>query len=115
MVDNVIHYDEDPRLEDDDIFARLSDTVRTGCHRGKVVGLMYFQRPEDARREVDDAGFEDLTLHGVLGPCWSIRNLDEAWSDEQSREAILRVVRLLDREESLMGFSTHYITISYRP
>lgn len=112
LVDNVIHYDEEPRLDDDTVYHRLADTVRTGRHRGKVVGLMYFSRPEDTRREVAAAGFVDVTLHGVLGPCWTIRNLDEAWTDERSREAILRVVRLLDREESLMGFSTHYVTIS---
>ena len=114
LVDNVVHYDEAPRLDDDAIYERLADTVRTGRHNGKLVGLMYFQRPEDARREVADAGFEDVTLRGVLGPCWAIRNLGEAWSDTHRREAILRVVRLLDREESLMGFSTHYITISHK-
>ncbi|MBR3764850.1 MAG: class I SAM-dependent methyltransferase [Clostridia bacterium] len=114
LVDNVIHYDENPRLDDDALYERLADTVRTGCHRGKVVGLMYFHRPEDARREVGEAGFAEVAQHGVLGPCWAIRHLDEAWPDMKKREAILRVVRLLDAEESLMGFSTHYITVSRR-
>lgn len=114
LVDNVIHYDEAPRLDDDAVFTRLADTTRTGCHKGKIIGMMHLARPEEARKEVEAAGFAEVTLHGVLGPCWAIRNLDEAWMDEAKREAILRVVRLLDREESLMGFSTHYITISHR-
>lgn len=112
MVDNVIHYDENPRLNDPATFARLAETVQTGNHTGKVIGEMYFQRPADARAEVSSAGFADVRLHGVIGPCWAIRNLDEAWADASQRETILQVVRLLEGEESLLGFSTHYITIS---
>ena len=112
MVDNVIHYDENPRLNDPATFARLAETVQTGNHTGKVIGEMYFQRPAEALKEVTSAEFADVRLHGVIGPCWAIRNLDEAWADAHQRETILRVVRLLDGEESLLGFSTHYITIS---
>lgn len=112
LVDNVIHYDEAPRLNDPATFARLAATVRTGNHTGKVIGEMHFQRPADALEEVMSAGFADVRLHGVIGPCWAIRNLDEAWADAHQRETILQVVRLLDGEESLLGFSTHYITIS---
>lgn len=114
MVNNVIHYDENPMLDDDATFQRLAETVRTGRHRGKVIGMMYFHRPEEARKEVADAGFADAELHGVIGPCWTVRNLDEIWQDDAKREAILRVARLLDREESLMGFSTHFLSISRR-
>lgn len=112
MVNNVIHYDENPMLNDPATFTRLAETVRTGEHIGKVIGEMYLQRPEDARREVAEAGFAHVRLHGVIGCCWAIRNLDEVWSDANQRETILRVVRLLDGEESLMGFSTHYVTVS---
>lgn len=114
LLDNVIHYDENPRLDDDELFSRLSGTAESGRHMGKVIGLMYFHRPEDARMEIASAGFADVTLHGVIGPCWAVRNLDEAWTDPVKREALLRVVRLLDGEASLMGFSTHYVTISRR-
>ena len=86
--------------------------MQTGNHTGKVIGEMYFQRPAYARAEVSSVGFTDVRLHGVIGPCWAIRNLDEAWAHAHQRETILRVVRLLDGEESLLGFSTHYITIS---
>lgn len=114
LLDNVIHYDEDPRLDDAALFARLAATAENGRHMGKVVGMMYFHRPGAAREEIASAGFGDVTLHGVIGPCWAVRNLDEIWPDPVKREAILRIVRLLDGEESLMGFSTHYVSISRR-
>lgn len=114
LLDNVIHYDENPRLDEEALFARFAETVKTGRHAGKMIGMMYFQRPAAAQAEVESAGFEDVRLHGVLGPCWAVRNIDEIWTDPEKREAILRIVRLLDGEESLMGFSTHYINISRR-
>lgn len=108
-------YDRRPVLEDDAVFSMVEATVRTGLHRGDEIGLVYFHRPEELRDEVAAAGFTDVDLRGVIGPAWIIRNLDEVWYDPAKREAILRVVRLLEREESLMGFSTHFLSISIRP
>ena len=76
---------------------------------------MYFHRPAELREEVAAAGFADVELRGVIGPGWIVRNLDEAWPDPCKREAILRIVRLLEREESRMGFSTHFLSISRKP
>lgn len=115
LLDNVVHYDENPRLDEDALFARLAGTVETGLHAGKVIGMMYLHRPATAQDEIESAGFENVCLHGVLGPCWAVRNIDEIWHDPEKREAILRIVRLLDGEESLMGFSTHFVSISRSP
>lgn len=108
-------YDRKPVLDDDACFQMIKTTVRTGLHNGNEIGLVYFHRPDELRREVEAAGFENVDLRGVIGPGWIIRNLEEIWPDPLKREAILRIVRLLEREESLMGFSTHFISISHRP
>lgn len=108
-------YDVNPELDRDDVYRRLTATVQTGLHMSREIGMMYFHRPEELRLEVKRAGFEDVELRGVIGPCWIIRSVDEAWKDPRRREAILRIVRLLEKEESLMGFSTHFISISRKP
>ena len=108
-------YDCNPVLDDDAIYHMVEHTVHTGLHTGKEIGLVYFHRPGELRREVEAAGFADVELRGVIGPGWIVRNLDEIWPDPVKREAIMRVVRLLDREESLMGFSTHFLSISHKP
>ena len=105
-------YDRKPALDDDVIYRMIESTVRTGLHRGEEIGLVYFHRPEELRAEITAAGFADVELRGVIGPAWIIRNVDEVWPDPTKREAILRIVRLLEREESLMGFSTHFMSIS---
>lgn len=108
-------YDSRPVLDDDAYFRMVEKTVSTGLHRGKEIGEVYFHRPEELSGEIRQAGFADVELRGVIGPCWIIRNLDEIWQDAVKREAVMRIVRLLDREESLMGFSTHFLSISRKP
>ena len=101
-----------PALDKDDVFRGLERTVKTGVHTGGGLGLGYFHKPEELKTEIEDAGFPDADIRGVIGPCWLIRNLDRAWRNPTKRENILRVVRLLEKEESLMGLSTHFLSIS---
>lgn len=108
-------YDRRHVLDDEDAYRAIESTVRTGHYIGNEIGRVYFHRPEELRAEVAAAGFNDVDLRGVIGPAWIIRGLDESWHDPGKREAILRIVRLLEREESLMGFSTHFLSISTRP
>lgn len=108
-------YDWRPVLDDDSVYRMIESTVKTGLHNGNEIGLVHFHRPDELRREVADAGFTDVDLRGVIGPAWIIRNVDEVWPDPIKREAILRIVRLLEKEESLLGFSTHFLSISRRP
>ncbi|MBQ8555513.1 MAG: methyltransferase domain-containing protein [Clostridia bacterium] len=108
-------YDQRPVLDDDAYYRMIEATVRTGLHTGNEIGLVYFHKPEELHREVAASGFEEVELRGVIGPCWIIRNLEEAWPDPVKREAIMRIVRLLEREESLIGLSTHLISISHKP
>lgn len=105
-------YDRRPMLDNDAVYRMIESTVQTGLHNGNEIGLVYFHRPEELRCEIADAGFADVDLRGVIGPAWIIRNIDDVWPDAIKREAILRIVRLLEKEESLMGFSTHFLSIS---
>ena len=108
-------YDWRPALDDEATYRMIESTVHTGLHTGGEIGLVYFHRPDELRCEIANAGFADVELRGVIGPGWIVRNLDEIWPDPVKPEAILRIVRLLEREESLMGFSTHFLSISTRP
>ena len=105
-------YDRRPVLDDEEAYRKIESTVKTGHYTGNEIGKVYFHRPEELRAEVAAAGFAEVELRGVIGPGWIVRNLDEIWPDPGKREALLRIVRLLEREESLMGFSTHFVSIS---
>lgn len=106
-------YDRKPVLDDDNFFKMLESTVKTGVHTKKSMGLrFYFHRPDELKNEVETAGFANTDIRGILCPVWIVRNLDKAWKKPKKREALMRVVRLLEKEESLFGLSTHFLSIS---
>lgn len=112
MLKYISSYDLRPRIDDLSFYNMIEDTVKTGVNIKKPMGLAYFHKPDELVEEILIAGFVDVDLRGVIGPAWLVRNIDEAWKDDIKREAIMRVVRLLEKEESLMGLSTHFISIS---
>lgn len=108
----VSRYEKNPLIDDIDFYKMLETEVKTGIHTKKPMGLSYFHKPDELKNEIETAGFCDIDIRGVIGPCWLISNLDEVWKSELKRESIMRIVRLLEKEESLMGLSTHFLGIS---
>lgn len=106
-------YDRKPLLDDDEFFRTLESTVKTGIHTKKATDLrFYFHKPDELKEEAEATGFENTDIRGILTPVWIVRNLDKAWKKPEKREALMRVVRLLEKEESLFGLSTHFLGIS---
>lgn len=105
-------YDTNPVLDDSGFYKMLEKTVKTGAHKKKLMGLAHFHKPDELKNEIESAGFGKTEIRGVIGPVWLVRNLDEVWCDEFKRETLMHVVRLLEKEESIMGLSTHLLGIS---
>ncbi len=85
----------------------LEEGVRSGLHRGGF-GFkgdhaldVYFHLPDEATREVKDAGFRIVDCVGVLGPAWMAQDFDSSWRDPVRRETILRIARMTEREPVL--------------
>lgn len=108
----VCAYDYKPMIDDDEFYKSLEIEVKTGIHTKKPMGLAKFFDPKELGSEIESAGFIDVDLRGIMGPTTAIRNLDEAWQNEKKRESIMRIVRLFEKEESIMGLSTHFLVIS---
>ncbi len=112
MIKYVAAYERNPILDDEEYFNMFENTIQTGIHTKKPMGLSYFHKPEELREELELVGLRDIDLRGIIGPCWLMRNLNEAWEDENRRAMIMKVVRLLEKEESIIGLSTHFLSIS---
>jgi len=111
-------YDKNPLLDEAAFYDMLEREIKTGDHiknpesRYRGMGRSYFHLPDELKNEIEAAGFCDTDIRGVIGPCWLIPNLDEAWKHETKRENIMQIVRLCEEEESIMGLSTHILSIS---
>ena len=84
-----------------------------GAYKG--IGRSFFYLPNEFAAEIEAAGFVGADVRGVIGPAWLVPNLDDQWADDTRRENILRIVRLLEKEEAIMGVSTHLLAIARHP
>jgi ubiquinone/menaquinone biosynthesis C-methylase UbiE len=66
----------------------------------------YFHTPDGLGGEVAEAGFTGVTVYGVEGPGWPLR---QQWADPARREHILFAARAAETQPSLIGFSPHLI------
>ncbi|MCL2409601.1 MAG: class I SAM-dependent methyltransferase [Oscillospiraceae bacterium] len=106
-------------LDEPEFYGMIEHEIKTGHHiknsasKYSGIGRSYFHLPDELKAETKSAGFCNTDVRGILGPvCPYVVNLDEVWKDEVKRESIMRIVRLCEREESIMGISTHLLTIS---
>ena len=90
--------------------------VRDGQHRNpdparhpEWFTTAYFHRPDELRRELEDAGFSVEAVLAVEGPAAFRPELD-AWLDDRTRrDVLLRAIRRIEAEPSLLGASPHLL------
>jgi SAM-dependent methyltransferase len=76
--------------------------------------LAYFHRPEELREELCTAGLANVQVLAIEGP-GSFRSLDALLNDSTSRDAVLRAIRRVETEPTLMGASAHLMGIGRIP
>jgi ubiquinone/menaquinone biosynthesis C-methylase UbiE len=75
----------------------------------------YFHRPDELVEELEEAGFVDCEVLAVEGPFWCLHDFDAAWSSTDLRERMLRYLREIERERSLIGASAHLLALGGKP
>jgi SAM-dependent methyltransferase len=76
--------------------------------------LAYFHRPEELRRELCTAGFEDVQVLAVGGP-GSFQDVDSDLEDPMRREALLRAIRRVESEPELLAASADLMGFGRAP
>ena len=71
----------------------------------------YFHRPGEMSRELLAAGFQVVEIVAIEGPGWLARDFDRLWNDGVQRERLLKVVRKVEREPSILGATAHIMAI----
>ncbi len=72
----------------------------------------YFHTPDGLAQEIGQADFTGVTIYGVEGPGWPLR---QEWADPRRREQILFAARSVETQPSLIGFSDHLIAAATKP
>ncbi len=67
----------------------------------------FFHHPDELVGEVRDAGFTSPDIFGIEGPCWVLHDFDDWWENDELRERLLHIARMLESEPSILGVSSH--------
>jgi len=111
-------YNQNGLIDDASFYKMIEREIKSGDHiveptsQYRGLGRSYFHLPKDLKDEIEASGFSNTDVRGVIGPCWLIPELDKSWKDEAKRENIMKIVRLFEKEESILGLSTHLLSIS---
>jgi SAM-dependent methyltransferase len=109
-------YYADPR------FGPIVDrALSTGVHRNTEPGRgwftdAYFHRPEEPAAEAREAGLVVERVLAVEGSLWQLgERLTPLLADPDSTRLVLDQLRRVEAEPSLLGASSHLITVAHRP
>lgn len=78
----------------------------------------YFHRPDELARELAAAGFDVmgvLAIEGAVGAAAETHALDDWLDDPDRREVLLRAIRRVETEPSLLGASPHVLALATAP
>jgi SAM-dependent methyltransferase len=104
-------------LRDRDFVPIVEQDLVDGNHRNTTGKLdyfttAYFHRPEDLRREVNNAGLDVEGLYGIEGPGWILPDLPDRWNDPERRDVVIQVARMLESEPAMLGCSAHLMIVA---
>jgi SAM-dependent methyltransferase len=91
-----------------------------GVHLNRAADRRYFttaylHRPEEPSAEAEAAGLVDVRTVAVEGPIWIAgTRLAEFLADPHLTEIMLRFLRRVEHEPSLLGASSHLLTVGRR-
>jgi ubiquinone/menaquinone biosynthesis C-methylase UbiE len=106
-------------LIDPEFEAIVEHDLAAGQHRNPTrrtgwFTTAFFHRPEDFAAEVADAGWSNVAIVAVEGP--GAFGDEDYWLQDSSRQdALLRAIRRVESEPTLLGASPHLLAIANKP
>ena len=105
-------------LENEGFLNMIRRELRDGSHinpEGRIyagLGTSHLHTVKALKAELAESGFEETTVHGVMGGAWLAHDIDGLWENEKSREILMETVRMLDGHDEIIGLSGHLLAIS---
>ena len=105
-------------LDDPMVLATIERALEDGCYinpEKKIasgLGSTHLHTAKALRKELSRGGFDTDTVHGVMGGAWLAPNLDELLANRDTKELLMKTVRMLDNHEEIIGLSGHLLAVS---
>ena len=106
-------------LDDPAFEAVVQDDLLSGAHQNPErrpgwFTTAYFHHPTELPVEIVEAGLAPVEVVAVEGPGWLLPDLDARLADPARRDVLLRAVRAVEAEPSLIGTSAHLLAVARR-
>lgn len=90
--------------------------LKTGQHRNPsghphYFTTAFFHHPDELRQEMSDVGFTKIEILAVEGFAWLLSDFNARWNDARRRAQLLDLIRMVEKQPSLMGMSAHLLGI----
>ena len=105
-------------LDDPDVMAMMERALLDGCYVNPErkltpgLGSSHLHTAKALREELSIGGFATESIHGVMGGAWLAPNLDELLANKDTRETLMKTVRMMDTHEEIIGLSGHMLAVS---
>lgn len=76
------------------------------------LGSSHLHTAKEVKAELLCGGFKTESVHGVMGGAWLAPNLDELLANKETKEVLMKTVRMLDTHEEIIGLSGHLLAVS---
>ena len=117
----VYHADDSQKrreLDDPAVISIIDRALEDGCYinpERKIangLGSSHLHTAKALRDELICGGFDTDSVHGVMGGAWLAPNLDELLKQPDTKQTLLKTVRMLDTHEEIIGLSGHLLAVS---
>ena len=105
-------------LDDPAVLSIIERALDDGCYinpERKIangLGSSHLHTAKALRAELACGGFLTESVHGVMGGAWLAPNLEELLDHADTRETLMKTVRMLDTHEEIIGLSGHLLAVS---
>jgi ubiquinone/menaquinone biosynthesis C-methylase UbiE len=104
-------------LDDPAFVPIVEKDLITGQHRNPTDNPDYFtsaffHHPDEIMAEVKESGMILEKLLAVEGLGGLLSGFEELWQDKRRRDRLLRFIRVIEEEPSLLGVSSHIIAVA---
>lgn len=106
-------------LTNPELIAMVERDLQDGQHRNPSLEenpnwftTAFFHHPDELAAEVREAGLDLEAILAIEGPGWLF---EDRWGDPKQRDSVLRAIRAVEREPTLLGQSAHLLAIAHLP
>lgn len=104
--------------EDPSVIAIIERALENGCYENPEkriasgLGSSHLHTAKALREELLCGGFDTDSVHGVMGGAWLAPNLDALLENPETKEVLMKTIRMLDTHEEIIGLSGHLLAVS---